>query len=142
MFALETHVALSLIIPLVGALGIAITSSVPNIRETVTLVTSVLLCLNVFSILPSIMNGVEPVVLLVELLPDIALMLKVEPLGMTFAAVASSLWIINSIYSIGYMRGNNEPRQTGFYICFAIAIAAGGLKIHPTLQRPILPTKV
>ena len=58
MFALETHVALSLIIPLVGALGIAITSSVPNIRETVTLVTSVLLCLNVFSILPSIMNGV------------------------------------------------------------------------------------
>ncbi|MBO0335093.1 monovalent cation/H+ antiporter subunit D family protein [Sneathiella sp. CAU 1612] len=124
MFALETHVALSLIIPLVGAIGIAITSSAPNIRETVTLVTSVLLCLNVFSILPGIMDGAEPAVLLVELLPDIALTLKVEPLGMTFAAVASSLWIINSIYSIGYMRGNNEPRQTGFYICFAIAIAA------------------
>lgn len=124
MFALETHVALSLFIPLVGAIGIAITSSTPNIRETVTLVTSVLLCLNVFSILPGIMDGAEPVVLLVELLPNIGLVLKVEPLGMTFAAVASSLWIINSIYSIGYMRGNNEPRQTGFYICFAIAIAA------------------
>ncbi|MZR30571.1 monovalent cation/H+ antiporter subunit D family protein [Sneathiella litorea] len=124
MFALETHVALSVLIPLIGAIGIAITSSVPNIRETVTLVTSVLLCLNVFSILPGIMNGAEPTFLLVEILPDIALTLKVEPLGMTFAAVASSLWIINSIYSIGYMRGNNEPRQTGFYVCFAIALSA------------------
>jgi multicomponent Na+:H+ antiporter subunit D len=124
MFALETHVALSLIIPLVGAAGIAITSAAPNIRETVTLITSVLLCLNVFSILPGVINGAEPVFLLVEILPEVALSLKVEPLGMTFAAVASSLWIINSIYSIGYMRGNNEPRQTGFYICFAIAISA------------------
>ena len=31
---------------------------------------------------------------------------KVEPLGMLFALVASSLWIVNSIYSIGYMRAN------------------------------------
>ena len=124
MFTLETHVILALIIPLLGAIGIAIAASAPNVRETVTLVTSVLLCLNVFSILPGVMNGVEPVVVLVQLLPEVGLTLKVEPLGMTFAAVASSLWIINSIYSIGYMRGNNEPRQTGFYVCFAIAIAA------------------
>jgi len=34
------------------------------------------------------------------------------------------LWIVNSIYSIGYMRGNDEPRQTPFYMCFAIAICS------------------
>jgi multicomponent Na+:H+ antiporter subunit D len=34
------------------------------------------------------------------------------------------LWIVNSIYSIGYMRGNKEKHQTRFYVCFAIAIAA------------------
>ncbi|USG59704.1 monovalent cation/H+ antiporter subunit D family protein [Sneathiella marina] len=124
IFSLETHVALSLLIPLIGAVGIALAHSVPNVRETVTLVTSAVLCANVFSILPSIMNGVEPVVTMAEMLPGIALVLKVEPLGMTFAAVASTLWIINSIYSIGYMRGNNEAKQTRFYICFAIAIAA------------------
>jgi len=38
--------------------------------------------------------------------------------------VASSLWIVNSIYSIGYMRGNDEKHQTRFYVCFAIAIAS------------------
>ena len=54
----------------------------------------------------------------------LALAFKVEPLGMLFALVASSLWIVNSIYSIGYMRANEEPRQTAFYVCFAIALGS------------------
>ena len=43
---------------------------------------------------------------------------------MLFALIASGLWIVNSIYSIGYMRGNKETRQTRFYVCFALAIGA------------------
>ena len=38
--------------------------------------------------------------------------------------VASGLWIVNSLYSIGYMRAEQAPRQTSFYVCFAVAIAA------------------
>ena len=43
---------------------------------------------------------------------------------MLFALVASSLWVVNSIYSIGYMRANDEPRQTTFYVCFAVALGS------------------
>ncbi len=43
---------------------------------------------------------------------------------MLFALVASGLWIVSSLYSIGYMRGNDEAKQTRFYVCFALAIAA------------------
>ena len=43
---------------------------------------------------------------------------------MMFACVASGLWIVNSIYSIGYMRAKKEGHQTRFYACFAIAIAS------------------
>jgi hypothetical protein len=43
---------------------------------------------------------------------------------MLFAALASGLWIINSIYSIGYMRGNKEQNQTRFYVMFAVSLAA------------------
>ena len=57
-------------------------------------------------------------------MPGLALAFKVEPLGMLFALVASSLWIVNSIYSIGYMRANDEPRQTTFYVCFAVALGS------------------
>jgi multicomponent Na+:H+ antiporter subunit D len=43
---------------------------------------------------------------------------------MLFALIASGLWIVNSLYSIGYVRGNNEANQTRFYVCFALALAA------------------
>ena len=57
-------------------------------------------------------------------MPGLTIAFKVEPLGMLFALVASSLWIVNSIYSIGYMRANDEPRQTTFYVCFAVALGS------------------
>jgi multicomponent Na+:H+ antiporter subunit D len=43
---------------------------------------------------------------------------------MIFALVASFLWLVTSIYSIGYMRGHHEQNQTRFYACFALAIAS------------------
>ena len=42
--------------------------------------------------------------------------------ALTGALVASLLWFVTTVYSIGYMRGNRERNQTRFYICFAIAI--------------------
>ena len=49
--------------------------------------------------------------------------LEIEPLGMLFALVASGLWIVTTLYAIGYMRGHHEQNQTRFYICFAMAIS-------------------
>ncbi|GLQ07094.1 monovalent cation/H+ antiporter subunit D family protein [Sneathiella chinensis] len=124
MFAIETHVALAILIPLLGAIGIALAGKAPNIRETVTLVTAGLLFANVLTIVPHVLAGEVLVYELAAILPGLSLTLNVEPLGMTFAVVASSLWIVNSVYSIGYMRGNKENKQTRFYICFAIALSA------------------
>jgi multicomponent Na+:H+ antiporter subunit D len=120
----ERLVLLALILPFAGALLIPIFNRQPNLRETVTLVTAGLLCVAVASLLAPVLGGARPEASLVEVLPDISLALKVEPLGLLFALVAASLWIVNSIYSIGYMRANKEPRQTGFYICFAIALGS------------------
>ena len=36
--------------------------------------------------------------------------------------VASSLWIINTFYSFGYMEKNKEKNLKRFYICFSFAI--------------------
>ena len=120
----ETATWAAIAIPLVGALLIAITGRQPNLRETVTMVAALLLFLTVASIVPDVLAGGRPEVTLISPLPGLPIMLKVEPLGMTFAAVASFLWIVNSIYSIGYMRGNQEKHQTRFYICFAVALSS------------------
>jgi len=115
-------ITLALLIPLAGAVGIAVTGRFPNLRETVTLVTAVALCATVLSILPLVQAGERPALDVVSLFPGVDMIFRIEPLGMLFGIIASSLWIVNSIYSIGYMRGNKEQRQTVFYVCFSIAI--------------------
>ena len=120
----ETAAWIALVIPLIGAIGIALTDHKPDVRETITLVSALLLFLVVASIVPAVLAGERPSVTLATLLPGLPILLEVEPLGMTFAIVASFLWIVNSIYSIGYMRGNQEHSQTRFYICFAIALGS------------------
>ena len=112
-------------IPLLGAVGIVMAGQRrQNLRESVTLLTSILLAVCVWSLIPAVLDGARPTVRVFEFLPGLALEFRVEPLGMMFAGLASLLWIVNSIYSIGYMRGNREPHQTRFYVCFAIALSA------------------
>ncbi|MDZ7779837.1 MAG: proton-conducting transporter membrane subunit [Gemmatimonadota bacterium] len=120
----EILMLLALAVPMLGAFGIAFTGDYPNLRETVTLVTSGVLLLIVGSLVPELLGGGRPQVTLIEMVPGISLMLEVEPLGMIFAGVAALLWPINSLYSIGYMRGNHEKKQTRFYVCFAVAIGS------------------
>ena len=111
--------------PLAGALAIALAGRVSaNLREGVTMVTAAGLIAIVWGLLPEVFAGGRPAAGLAEIVPGIEIAFRVEPLGMLFAALASGLWIINSLYSIGYMRGNNEQNQTRFYTCFAIALAA------------------
>ena len=120
----EQLVILALCLPTVGIVLIGLAGRWPDIREAVTLVTAVVLFGVVLSLLSDVLGGARPEVSLLEIVPGIALKFAVEPLGMLFATIASGLWIVNSIYSIGYMRGNDEPRQTPFYMCFAAAIAS------------------
>ena len=116
---------LAVALPLLGALFIAGTRDNPNQRETVTLLTAAALFVVVIvAILPLHLSGLTLAYTLIEPIPGLPIAFEVEPLGMTFAAVAASLWVLNSLYSIGYMRGNKEPHQTRFYICFAIALAS------------------
>jgi multicomponent Na+:H+ antiporter subunit D len=123
MSALALLIA-GLVIPFVGAVLIAITGRAPNLRETVTLATAGLLFLTVTSITPHVLAGGRPQLALFEILPGLLLGFRIEPLGMLFALVASGLWILNSIFSIGYMRANREAHQTRFYACFAGSLGA------------------
>lgn len=95
-----------------------------NLRETVTLVTASALAFLVWSLLPEVMDGGRPELFAFSLIGPLEIAFRVEPLGMMFAALASGLWIVNSIYSIGYMRGNQEKNQTRFYACFALSLFA------------------
>lgn len=123
-FAPEMLIVLAVGLPFAGSVLIALCHRVPNLRETVTLVAAVSLAVVVWSLWRPVFGGARPDVTLLDVVPGLTLAFKVEPLGLLFALVASTLWIVNSVYSIGYMRAHDEPRQTGFYVCFAVALGA------------------
>ncbi len=85
-------ILLALALPVLGAVGIAAASRIgPNARETTTMVTAVALAWAVWSLTPELMQGGRPAVTLATVVPGIDLAFRVEPLGMLFAALASSL---------------------------------------------------
>lgn len=126
MFMLLPHnlVLLCLLLPIAAVVGIGLAGKSPNRREAVTLAVSLALLVAVLKLLLAVLAGARPEVILGHMLPQLAIKFSVEPLGMIFATLAAILWPLNSLYSIGYMRGNNETNQTRFYSFFAVAIAA------------------
>ncbi len=115
---------LAVFLPFAGAAGILLCGRWPNLRETVTLATASAVCTIVLTVYLQFTGGVPLAVDIAEPLPGLAIRFEVEPLGMLFALVASVLWLITSVYSIGYMRRHNEQNQTRFYAIFAIAIGS------------------
>jgi len=120
--ALETMLQLCILLPVLSAIGVVASNNYPNLREGLTIVTGLIILSFTISIYSSLGAGETIHAQWGEILPGLKLSFSVEPLGMLFALVASFLWPVTTLYSIGYMRNHNEKNQTRFYACFAIAI--------------------
>ena len=94
-----------LVIPLIAY------SRSPNVREGWTFLAAIVKFAIVASMLPAVLNGMEISCALVEVLPGLSIAFRVDAFGMLFALVASFLWIITSVYSIGYMRATRGRRR-------------------------------
>ena len=115
---------LVVLISAIAIIPISFSDRKPNIREFWTLLAASAKFLLVVSMLPWILDGNTYELTLFKVLPGLAIQFKVDAFGMLFALVASSLWIITSVYSIGYMRGLNEHAQTRYFKFFALSLSA------------------
>lgn len=95
-----------------------------NRREAVTIFAALIKAVCVFSMIPRVLTGEEPMVCLMEIADGICLSFRADSAGMVFACTASGLWILTSVYSMGYMRGHGEKNQTGYYAAFAMCLSA------------------
>ncbi len=108
-----------LVVPL-----IILSNRTPNVRESWTFIAAALKFLIVVSMLPIILSGIGLEYTIAEVLPGIAIRLRVDAMGMLLALVSSFLWIVTSLYSIGYMRALQEHSQTRYFCFFAISLSA------------------
>ena len=114
--------ALALLLPLTGV-GLTVAfGRWPNLRDSCALLVGAALFLTVASLVPQVLAGGRPALTLFAVTPDLVVAFELEPLGLLFALVASGLWVVTTVYSIGYMRARGEAHQTRFYACFALAI--------------------
>ena len=128
MTAVRDLLWLALAIPATGALLIGLAGHRTTLRESMTFLSASLL-FTVVLILASTVWGPQDGpdalrLVLAEPLPGLAISLSLEPLGLLFALIASGLWIINSLYSLAYLRANDEQHQTRFFVFFALSIAS------------------
>jgi len=115
----------ALLTPAVAVAGIVWSGEKrPNLRETFTFLAGIAQACVVLSMIPLVLAGNVIECHIWQVFTNVPLLLRVDGFGLTFAAVASVLWIATSLYSIGYMRGLHEHAQTRFYSFFAISLSA------------------
>ena len=120
----DSALALIILTPLAGALLVILAGRWPNLREAVSIGTGLLLVAQIIAVAPSVLDGSALRQVIATPVPQLPLAFGLEPLGLLFGLIASSLWVITTIYAIGYMRGHNESNQTRFFVFFAVAISA------------------
>ncbi|NQY75096.1 MAG: monovalent cation/H+ antiporter subunit D family protein, partial [Candidatus Margulisbacteria bacterium] len=113
-----------ILVSMLAVIPISLSGKYPNIREGWTFLAGGIKLFLILSMLPLVLQGNVIEFVLCQILPGLAIKLKVDAFGMLFALVASSLWIVTSMYSIGYMRGLKEHAQTRFYCFFALSLGA------------------
>ena len=115
---------LAILASAMGSLFILFYGKKQNIRELCSIIAGLLKLLIILSMIPEVVYDKKIISYsLFTLLPGIEISFKVDALGLLFAMGAALLWIATTIYSIGYMRSNNETNQTRYFTCFAIALS-------------------
>jgi len=118
----ELLILLALVLPLFSAAVSYAVGRMPDVRETLTLVACIGLCIITIAIFMRVGAGDAPELVIAQPMSGLEIAFRLEPLGALFAVMASVLWAVNSLFSIGYMRGAREANQTRFYVCFALAM--------------------
>jgi multicomponent Na+:H+ antiporter subunit D len=75
----------------------------------------------ILSMLPGSLRGSVYVFHVTDLLPGVGLSFRADGLGMFFALVSSTLWVLTTVYAIGYMKG--EHARVRFFGFFALCVS-------------------
>ena len=109
-------------LPLLGAFLISVSGRLKIVRDF--FITSI-----PFAFLITFMAFFDQLItteksnLFFEIIPGLELFFSLDSLGLIFLGLISLLWPIATIYSIGYLKKNEEKNQTRFHSFFAFSIS-------------------
>lgn len=110
-------------IPLVAAAAAALLRDRPLIRDGSVLLAGAGQVVVLLVMIPALLDGDRATLTILPFLPDAPLALRSDPLGMLLLLTASLLWLLTSLYSIGYLQ-RSSAALTRFHVLTAITIFA------------------
>ncbi len=124
MMSNETYIYVSILTPLIAFVLTPLLSNKPNYRDILGPLGGIISFYCAIEISLLFLDGKNLGFVLFQINETLSISFKITGLGVIFGLVASGLWILASVYTIGYMRGNNEKNQTRFFAFYSIAIFA------------------
>ncbi|MCK4267341.1 MAG: monovalent cation/H+ antiporter subunit D family protein [Actinomycetia bacterium] len=115
-----------------AAVLIAINGDKAFWRNLWSTIASVVAFLAVITMLPGALDGKIYYINVINLVENLSLTFRVDDLGLLFGLVASSMWVLVNIYTIGYMEHEHEKKR--FFAFFALSMfAAFGIAFSENL---------
>ena len=96
--------------------------SATRLRPAVNLTAAALKVLLTLALFPVVLGGALRPEVSLPFLPGVPLVLRVDQLSVLFAALSSILWLVTTVYAIGYLRGSRH--QSRFFGFFSLCVTA------------------
>ena len=111
MIPIEYFILIAISSPLLVCLTTPFLSGKPLLRDSLGPIGGIVSSWSSIELVQAVLNGAQPRLEVLQIAEGVSIGFTVTPLGALFGLVASVLWIFAGIYSVGYMRGNNEKNQ-------------------------------
>jgi multicomponent Na+:H+ antiporter subunit D len=123
-----------ILIPFLGAIGIALAHRSTRLRDGLGWAAAIAFFIGVVQQVQPVLAGEGREQPVWTILPGIEIAFRIEPLGLLFVLVASTLWLVATLYAQSYMKSLNYPHLARFFACYSIALgAAAGVAFSANL---------
>lgn len=122
------------LVPFVGAAAIALAGDRDRLRDALGWITALAFFAGVSAQVGPVLAGAGREQHVWTLMPGLDIAFAVEPLGLIFALVAATLWLVATLYAQCYMKALGYKHLGRFFACYAIALgAAAGVAFSANL---------
>ncbi len=115
---------LALLVPLVGTAGMLALRHRRYARELCAIAAGLVQFVLVATMVPTVVDGGTISFTALTFLPEAPIELRVDALGVVLAGTASVLWVLTTVYAMGYLGTGPERALTRFHVGFALTMVA------------------
>ncbi len=115
---------LALLAPVLGAAGTVALRDRPPARELCGVAAGLVQLAIIATMVPTVLDGGTISLTISTFLPEAAIGLRVDALGVVLAGTSCLLWILTTVYSMGYLGTGPDRGLARFHVYFGLTIAA------------------